>query len=499
MGLSRRRFVALGVAAGASGLVRCGGGNSQTNPSSSSNPIVVENAKPGDPSWVLVKSAGNGEIEGYASAPSVNRGEQISFFVNTADPTFTIQIFRMGWYGGAGARSMGPPVTVPGTIQPAPVTDPSTLLIDAGNWTNPYVLSIPNNPSDPTDWASGTYLAKLTGSSGHEVFVPFVVRDDGRRADLLFQASVTTYQAYNNWGGSSLYTVPRAFKVSLNRPYIVGYGQSAGSGHFQSWELNLVRFLEREGYDVKYNTDLDTHLNASELLLPKGFLSVGHDEYWTWQMRQNVTAARDAKVNLAFLGANCCYWQIRFEPSPITGAANRTIVCYKTDAMEKDPLAHGSQSYLTTNLWRDPPVNMPEAEMIGAMYEDGEGWGFLADMIVTDTSNFIFQGTGLKNGDPLAGLVGYEADRVFPQFSPSGTSTVAHSPFTDTHSSFVGYSDMAFYTAPSGATVVAAGTNQWSWGLDDYNGTDHLAYTNPSAQQAMRNILQKFGAVPGTP
>ncbi len=496
MALTRREFVALGVAAGASGFVGCGGVKDPQTTASASNPIVVENAKPGDPSWVLVKPASQGQIEGYASAPSANRGEQISFFVNTADATFTIEIFRTGWYGGAGARSMGPAVTLPGTVQPAPIIDPETLLTDAGNWTNPYVLTIPNNQSDPTDWCSGGYLAKLTGSSGHEAYVPFVVRDDGRRADLLFQTSITTYHAYNNWAGSSLYTTPRAFKVSLNRPYIPGWGQSTGSGHFQSWELNLVRFLERQGYDVKYNTDLDTHLNASELLLPKAFLSVGHDEYWSWQMRQNVTAARDANVNLAFLGADACYWQIRFEPSPVTGAPNRTIVCYKTDALSMDPLANGPQAYLTTTLWRDPPVNMPEAALIGVMYEDGEDWGYNTAMVVKDTSNFIFQGTGLSNGDSLLGLVGYEVDGL-SQYSPPGTTVVAHSPVADPQDNFSGFADMTFYTAQSGATVVATGTNQWSWGLDDYNGTDHGVCTNPAAQQAMGNILQKFGAVPG--
>ena len=498
MGLTRRKFVALGVAAGTSSLIGCGGVSK--GPSNPSNPIVVENAKPGDPSWVLSHPAVDGEIEGYASAVSVNRGEQISFFVNTIDPTFALQVFRMGWYGGAGARSMGPPVSLTGVQQPAPITDSTTLLIDAGNWSSSYVLAIPYNASDPTDWLSGVYLAKLVGSSGRDAFIVFVVRDDGRISDLLFQSSVTTYHAYNHWNVSCLYSTPRAYKVSLNRPYSVDYANAAGSGHFQYWEYNLVRFLEREGYDVVYNTDLDTHLNGSELLLHKGFLSVGHDEYWSWEMRQNVTAALAANVNLGFLGANCCYWQIRFEDSPVNGAANRTVVCYKLDAPTLDPVAHGPQAYLTTTLWRNPPVNMPEQDLIGVMYQDGEGSGFVADMVVTDVSNFVFQGTGLQNGDHMPGLVGYEADVVFPGLGPAGTNIIASSPYIDPKSNFQGISNMTYYTASSGATVVATGSNQWSWGLDDYNAaTHHTVYTNASAQQSTRNILAQFGATPGTP
>src|SRR5262249_47364951 len=153
----------------------------------------------------------------------------------------------------------------------------------------------------------------------------FVVRDDLKRSDLLFQTSVTTYQAYNNWSDFSLYTEPQASQVSFDRPYSRGNG----SGDFLFWEYSLMRFLEREGYDVTYTTNLDTHLRGDLLKDHKAFLSVGHDEYWTWEMRNNVEAARDAGVHLGFFGANICYWQIRLEASGCTGDANRVIVGYK--------------------------------------------------------------------------------------------------------------------------------------------------------------------------
>ena len=502
--LTRRRFMALGIATGAGVLVGCGGGSSSSsNPSAGSgqNPIVTENAKAGDTSWPLTQPALESEIEGYASAVSVNRGEQITFFVNTKDPTYTIQFFRMGWYAGAGSRSMGPPTLLTGTVQPAPVVDPNYLLIDAGNWSSSYRLSIPADPSDPTNWCNGFYLAKLVGSSGAEAYVVFVVRDDARKSDFLFQTSVNTYCAYNLWGGSGLYTVPRAFKVSFNRPYHVKHQPdlAAGGGHSLLYEYNMVRFLEREGYDVTYTTDLETHLSGASLMPHKGFLSVGHDEYWSWEMRQNVTAARDAGVSLGFFGANCSFWQIRYEPSPVTGMANRTIVCYKYDADTLDPYCNGSQAYLTTTEWRGAPVNRPEAELIGVMYGinyDGIGDAFGADIVATDTANFIFQGTGLKNGDHLPGLLGYEADRLYPKSAPPGTTVVAHSPFV-TPAGLHGAADMAFYQASSGATVVGVGSIEWSWGLDDYNAAawpQHGVLTNPGAQQATRNILKQFGA-----
>src|SRR5438132_8633093 len=171
----------------------------------SPNPIVTENTKTGTTSWKLVNPATNREIEGYASLTSVLRGGQISFFVHTNEANYTIEIFRMGWYGGAGARQVMGAVQRAGVKQTIPTPDPVMGLVEC-HWTNPYTLTIPNNTSDPTDWMSGVYLAKLTAaSSGKQSYIIFVVRDDARTSDLLFQSSVTTYQAYNSWGGRSLY------------------------------------------------------------------------------------------------------------------------------------------------------------------------------------------------------------------------------------------------------------------------------------------------------
>jgi uncharacterized membrane protein len=463
--------------------------------------IQTENAKPGTTDWQITNPATNREIEGYASLTSVPRGGQISFFVNTTDPVFQIEIFRMGWYGGLGGRRMTQPVQLAGTRQVIPQPDPTTGLVEC-NWINPYVFTIPNNTSDPSDWASGVYLAKLTGlTSGKQRYIIFVVRDDVRPSNYFFQSSVNTYQAYNNWGGKSLYsfnsTNGQAQKVSFNRPYdrsdtgiTAGtYGVADGSGEFlHSWEYNMVRFLEREGYDVAYCTDVDTHENPNLILSHKVFLVVGHDEYWSWQMRSNVIAARDRGVSLAFFSGNTMFWQIRYEPSTVNAAPDHTIVAYKELATTLDPLyldGNPSNDYLVTVQWRQAPVSLPEDAIIGVMYGSGPVQG---DLVVVNAAHPAFANTGLQNGSVLPGLLGYEVDRMFGN-APASTQLLMHSQYLDS-GGLTFFSDMTIYTAASGATVFAAGTIQWVWGLDDYNAPAlRPSWLNPAMQQVTRNLL----------
>ncbi len=444
----------------------------------------IENSKPGDPSWQLTYAAANGEIEGYASAVSINRGELITFFVSTGSPSYTVEIFRMGWYNSAGARKMAPTVTLAGAKQSIPQPDPQTGLIEC-RWSASFVLHVPFNAKDPTDWMSGIYLVKLTELS-HQMqsYIVFVVRDDSRASGLLFQQSVTTYEAYNDWGGKSLYTHPRAYKVSFNRPYKTGFG--AGDFIAYAWDIDMVRFLEREGYDLSYTTNLDTHLRGNLVLRHKAFLSGGHDEYWSWQMRDNVENARNHGVSLGFFGSNASYWQIRFEPSGATGALNRTIVCYKSATL--DPITNDgnpSDKHLATTQFRDHPVNRPENAMIGVMFISSHAIG---DLVVANASHWVLEGTGLSDGDHLEGLLGNEADGI-QKGSPAGLELLAHSPYL-----FEGrtlFADTTVYQTQSGATVFAAASNRWSWGLDTF-APDHKVYTNAALQQVTRNILARF-------
>ena len=244
--------------------------------------IAAENRLAGSADWEISRPALHREIEGYASRTSVNRGDTIDLFVSSADPHYTVDLFRMGWYGGAGARRVAQPIERDGFIQTMPVPDASTGLIEC-RWRDPYTVRTADAYGA---WTTGVYLARLTARpSGVQSFIVFVVRDDESTAPLLFQSSVTTFAAYNNWGGQSLYAFNSgntpARIVSFDRPYAGNpYGvRLDGAGDFlRRWEYNAVRFLEREGYEIAYSTDVDTHERAGSLLRHAVFLSVGHDE-----------------------------------------------------------------------------------------------------------------------------------------------------------------------------------------------------------------------------
>src|SRR5579862_9314224 len=480
------------------------------------NAIQIENAKQGTSSWAATNLADNSTgytnvIEGYASLASVNRGGQITFYVNVSTPgdSFTMNIYRMGWYGGLGARavlSVGP---LPGVQQPIPTPDPTTGLIEC-NWTPSYVLNLTSDTDPVSNWVSGVYTVLLTDTtSGLQRYMVFVVRDDARPSNYFFDCAVNTYQAYNNWGGKSLYAFDSqgsnpSTKVSFNRPYQSSYGYDGSGDFITGWEYDMVRFLEREGYDITYGTDIDVHENASLLLSHKAVLIIGHNEYWSMAMRNNIIAARDGGKNLGFFSGDNCYWQVRFEPSTVNSAPDRTMVGYKDFSKLKrapgpDPYytacnkGNTADCSLVTVRWRDTPVSMPENAFVGIMWANDPVDG---DILVTNTSNWVFNTTGLQNNQTLPGLLGYEVDSLFSNgLTPSGTVTLAASPYTTTGSPPTsGTANTTVYAAASGATVFAAGTFQFSWGLDNYSRV--LAGENSlvsfGAQQMTRNLLAKF-------
>ncbi|MCA1585382.1 MAG: hypothetical protein LC791_11670, partial [Acidobacteria bacterium] len=264
------------------------------------NAVTCENALPGNPAneWDIA-GAGDESIQGFATDISVNRGQTIQFKVDTNASAYRLDIYRLGYYGGLGARKVAtvtPAATLPQN-QPGCLNDFSTGLIDCGNWAVSAAWAVPASA------VSGVYIAKLvrldTLGASH---IYFVVRDDTRGADILFQTSDTTWQAYNDYGGNSLYKgapAGRAYKVSYNRPFITrgGFYRRA---FFTVNEYPMLRWLEANGYDVSYATGIDTDRMGAELTEHRIFLSQGHDEYWSGQQRANVEAARNAGVHLAF-------------------------------------------------------------------------------------------------------------------------------------------------------------------------------------------------------
>src|SRR5213596_810164 len=313
------------------------------------SPVVLENQQPGSRNWSMFpvgKPADDvgKQIKGYASATSVNLGESITFYV-TVNPAqqYTMDVYRMGWYQGLGGRLMQSIGPLEGVAQPTCPVDSATGLIEC-DWTASYTLTV------PTSWTSGVFMVQLTNAQASQNYITFVVRDDARVADIMFQQAVATYQAYNNYpddttvpgtgtgkslydfnsyGASTVSGTKQAVKVSWNRPYT-----DRGAGHFFSWDYYFVRWLERYGYDVKYSTDVDTHENSVRLLNSKVFLSGAHNEYWSKPMYDGVQQARDAGIHLGFFGADAVFWQVRLEASPLSGAADRVMVCYKSQSID---------------------------------------------------------------------------------------------------------------------------------------------------------------------
>ena len=485
----RRAFLRASASAGTAALLVTPATASSGNPTL----VALENARQGSYDWYLNRMARNSEILGYASATSINRGESINIHVHCVEPNYSLEVYRLGWYNGVGARLMKSPVMVSGTRQPMPTPDPVTGMVEC-NWTNPYNLTTGTSATDPTVWPSGYYLVKLTSQpSGYQAYVVFVLRDDARTADLLFQQSITTYAAYNMWGGKNLYggAGGRAYKVSLNRPF----DDAAGAGGTFTLEVQMIRFLEREGYDVKYCTNVDTHTTLAKDWRAKAFLSVGHDEYWSWEMRSNVEQARDRGINLGFFSANTCFRQIRFEPSPVTRAANCTIVCYKDNLLDpyfNDPKLRN----LTTTYWRGAPVNRPEAALIGIQYAENM-FPASGDIVVANKSHWAFSDANLNASNTrFIGLLnGREVDSI-QSGSPSNievlcASQVRINGLPDDPNRI---SQVTIYTWPgSGAQVFAAGTMTWTWALDSFGSSwRYNVPVNLEAQQLTRNILKRF-------
>jgi P pilus assembly chaperone PapD len=467
---------------------------------STQNAIQIENTYPGDSTWNdFTANLAPDALSGYASQTSVNHGGSINFFVTTTAASVLIDIYRMGWYGSAGARKMLAMGPFPGQHQAIPLPDTVTGMV-ACNWTKTATLTV------PTTWTSGIYLAKLTASSGDKSFIYFVVRNDGGHEDFVFQSSVTTAEAYNTWGGTSLYnnntdgsvfSGPHATKVSYDRPFNPGDGN--GAGQFLWFEYPFVRWAESQGFDLTYITNIDTATNVNPLTNHKAFLSVGHDEYWSKAMRDNVESAINSGVNAAFFSANAMYWQIRLEPNA-AGVANRVQVGYKDYATDTTPPGPdpqwGVNNPIVTTNWRDPVVNRPENKTIGIMYEDQISTAS-ADYVVQNASNWVYAGTGFTEGTHVPGIVGYEYDRVWNNgLTPAGLTVLSDSPVTGQE---IGssHANSSIYTAASGARVFAAGTIEWSWGLDNY-GSRHTA--NAGIQKTTANILYNFnGGSPPPP
>lgn len=511
--------IAVLVPTGAAAAAPVGGAaitTSTTDPCAvGGNPIVCENSKPGtDPYEWDITGAGDASIQGFATDISVNLGNRIDFKIDTDASAYTIDIYRTGWYGGDGARlidSVSPSAQLPQS-QPACVTDLTTELYDCGNWAVSASWQV------PTTAVSGVYVAKLHRADLDESsHITFIVRNDASHSDLVLQTSDPTWHAYNSYGGSNFYQGAangRAYKISYNRPFATRAG-SARDFYFGA-EYPLVRFLERNGFDVSYIAGVDTDRNGALLTNHKVFVSVGHDEYWSGAQRANVEAARDAGVSLAFFSGNEVYWRTRYE-NAAAGSPDpyRTLVSYK----ETWGNAKIDPSSEWTGTWRDPRFapqsaggGRPENGLTGTLYMSN--FSDLPVRVSAEEGKLrMWRNTPLANQAPgsVADLaphtVGYESNEDLDNgFRPAGlirlsTTTGAVPQYLQDYGSVVAEGTTTHHTtlyrAPSGALVFSTGSIQWSWGLDQEHDGEG-APADARMQQATVNLLADMGAQAGS-
>ncbi|WP_205739558.1 N,N-dimethylformamidase beta subunit family domain-containing protein [Georgenia sp. SYP-B2076] len=443
--------------------------------------MSIENGQPGTPGWQISQPGRPGEIEGYADSVSARPGQRVRLFVSTTATGFRAEAFRVGWYSGVGARRLWSSPHVPGRRQAPAVTVGSTRTASAP-WQPSLTL--------PTSrWTPGDYVVRLTSDSGGQTYVPLTLRTPDAAGRVMILNAVTTWQAYNRWGGRSLYAGPggftdRSYAVSFDRPY----DDNVGTGLFLADELPAVRLAERLGLNLGYLTDVDLDRDPAAVQGARAVISLGHDEYWSSTMRDRLTAARDAGTNIAFLGANAVYRHIRFAG---TSTGDRRLqIDYKEPRL--DPLLGKNDAEVTAD-WPSGPRPRPQSDLTGTFYECNP---VRAPMVVTDAPGWLFGGSGAGPDTTLTDLVGSEYDRVNTAVpTPRPIQILAHSPVTcrGRHS----HADMAYYSAPSGAGVLDVGTNMWVRALDDGAGSGPDAARNDAiVSQVTTNLLRTFAAGP---
>jgi hypothetical protein len=425
-------------------------------------------------------------IEAYCSHTSILAGEKLTLFVSTVpESKYTVEIYRMGYYNGDGGRkvkSLGP---LDGKAQETPTEEDNQLM--QCRWQPGFEIEIPQ------DWLSGVYVGKLTASqSGYESYFIFLVRDQ-RKADFLFQCSDMTWQAYNRWPAwrslydwkDNIWHTKIGPQISFDRPYALYFNTlpsdlnplSNGSGEFLLWEFPLCYWMEKEGYDVSYISNLDTHRDGPGLLRGKGFISVGHDEYWTMEMFNHVTSARDAGVHLAFLSGNSISGIVKLRPSH-SGQPDRIFGRVKDNGSEFFP---------------------NEKELMGS---SSYGVG-AADWICQAPDHWLYQNTGLKKGDMIPHVIGWEYHGQPVKEDPSlvilaGGNTRKKDPKTNLIEETKNRYAATIYTAAEGNFVFNAATCWWNMLLARPPGSKNpprgvdFSNEDPIVQQITRNLFAKI-------
>jgi hypothetical protein len=487
-------FLAVGVTVVALVLSACGGhrgGTSATAPATTAapadavsavNPVQRENSRPGTPGWQIPASAGT-VISGYASETSVAPGQ--TFHLHVAAPQgsrYRVLVYRLGWYRGVGGRLI---MCLPGCrSSQAAVAQPPAAAPDSGTGLFRAPWRVTDRVAIPAGAVSGYYEAKLElvggAHAGAVGSVPLIVRQSpaARASAVLVQVPVNTWAAYNPWGGKSLYqfnTSRHAVEVSFDRPY----DQRMFYNMVTRLELPWVRFLERDGVDVSYQTDVDTDRVPGSLLRHRLVFAIGHDEYWTQRIRDAFDRALAGSVNLMF-GSDSADWRMRY------AAGRRTIVEWR------DPSIDPARSRRLDNGFF-AAFGEPECQLMGVEHQ----WAAQRDLTAPPTSYTVtgpggdpwLAAAGLAPGDVIPGVVGYEWDSFIPgcfkgQVVPLMTTVLPGSDGVR-HSA-----DMVLATAPSGGRVLAMGTMELAWALDDLDGRSPSPRVAAFVMAALRDLAR---------
>jgi len=426
---------------------------------------------------------------GYTNKFTVSNGETIKFYISTSSQAFQLKIYKLGTNSSLVFTSSN----IQGGIQ----SIPSDAYKNGCNWNKSFEFIIPNN------WEPGVYRATfpITGNyneSSNEVI--FIVKNNnlGFFSKIAVILTVNNWNAYNNFGGKSLYDYNstnsiKSDKVSFDRPFT-----KSSLKDFHDWAEKLINWMDSENILAEYITNVDIYQNSNLLSNYDVVIDVGHDEYITLQERNQVQNFVNNGGKFMVLGGNTYWWQVRIEND------GRTLVCYKEP--ERDPELDVNNEIVTTR-WYDYPLYNPETKLTGVTfreggvvnYEDGSlpkefGYG---DYAVYNSHYWIYNGTGLKDGDEFgydASIVGVEVDgndfvwqNGIPTVTgidetPTNFRILGLSPADNREDYPNGHGVMGMYHTENGGVVFTASTLNWANGL----------MNDVVVQKITKNIIEQF-------
>jgi hypothetical protein len=393
--------------------------------------------------WLAPSVAASG-AEGWFSAPSATCDQSIALHLSGNGSPVTIKVFRMGYYGGAGARLIEDVTTKPVKHYSASAPSQAPESLVTADWPIAWDFRVTNRT------LPGQYLIRLDDKSGYSNFVPIMVTNPESQSPVTFISSLLTWQSYNAWGGYSLYKGPnrtrasRAMVVSLNRPY-----DGDGAGQFRYMEFPVVRLAEKLGIDLNYITDLELDKNVGSLQSTKSIVYGGHGEYWTTAMRVALDSAVARGINLISFGGNAGYNRPRLQ------ANDRQLVMWRgarNDPNRKNPI-------LATSRWRSFPIRNPESLLLGAQYV---GLGVNGNYTIAHPLRWPF--SVMKHPAHLLGVVGREVDSPLYSVGP-GVEDLAWAEIKLRGKPITAMA--TYYTNSKNAGILDISTNGWTCAIDN--------------------------------